>query len=93
MASQVVKSVPRGHESIYELKFDGYRVLVIKDSSEPMLLAQERAPARYSLSMRRACAGPAQRDEANICRVQPETKDTKVPFRAADPGYRLDRLG
>ena len=39
------------------------------------------------------CAGPAQGDELNIWWVRSETKDTKVPFRAADPGHRLDRLG
>jgi bifunctional non-homologous end joining protein LigD len=31
MAAQVVKRLPEGHEWIYELKFDGYRALVIKD--------------------------------------------------------------
>src|SRR5688572_22857373 len=31
MAAQVVKRLPEGDEWIYELKFDGYRALVIKD--------------------------------------------------------------
>ena len=31
MAAQVVKRLPEGSEWIYELKFDGYRALVIKD--------------------------------------------------------------
>ena len=31
MAAQVVKRLPEGDDWIYELKFDGYRALVIKD--------------------------------------------------------------
>jgi len=31
MAAQVVKKLPEGDEWIYELKFDGYRALIIKD--------------------------------------------------------------
>ena len=31
MAAQVVKILPEGDEWTYELKFDGYRALVIKD--------------------------------------------------------------
>ena len=31
MAAQVVKRLPEGDEWLYELKFDGYRALVIKD--------------------------------------------------------------
>jgi len=30
MAAQVVKRLPEGDDWIYELKFDGYRALVIK---------------------------------------------------------------
>jgi bifunctional non-homologous end joining protein LigD len=32
MAAQVVKRLPEGHDWIYELKFDGYRALIIKDN-------------------------------------------------------------
>jgi ATP-dependent DNA ligase len=31
MAAQVVKRLPEGGEWIYELKFDGYRALILKD--------------------------------------------------------------
>ena len=31
MAAQVVKSLPEGDDWTYELKFDGYRALIIKD--------------------------------------------------------------
>jgi DNA ligase D-like protein (predicted ligase) len=31
MAAQVVKKLPEGDEWVYELKFDGYRALIIKD--------------------------------------------------------------
>ena len=30
MAAQVVKKLPEGNDWIYELKFDGYRALIIK---------------------------------------------------------------
>ena len=31
MAAQVVKRLPEGDDWIYELKFDGYRALIVKD--------------------------------------------------------------
>jgi len=31
MAAQVVKKLPEGDDWIYELKFDGYRALILKD--------------------------------------------------------------
>ena len=31
MAAQVVKELPEGDDWIYELKFDGYRALIVKD--------------------------------------------------------------
>ena len=31
MAAQVVKRLPEGDEWVYELKFDGYRALLLKD--------------------------------------------------------------
>jgi hypothetical protein len=31
MAAQVVKRLPEGNEWVYELKFDGYRALLLKD--------------------------------------------------------------
>jgi ATP-dependent DNA ligase len=34
MAAQVVKRLPEGDEWVYELKFDGYRALIIKDKDE-----------------------------------------------------------
>ncbi|MET1084650.1 MAG: hypothetical protein ABWY12_16630, partial [Burkholderiales bacterium] len=44
MAAQVVKRLPEGDDWTYELKFDGYRALIIKDeqrcSSSPAQLDQ-----------------------------------------------------
>jgi bifunctional non-homologous end joining protein LigD len=34
MAAQVVKKLPDGDDWIYELKFDGYRALIIKDKQQ-----------------------------------------------------------
>lgn len=33
MAAQVVKKLPEGEEWLYEVKFDGYRALLIKDGT------------------------------------------------------------
>ena len=38
MAAQVVKRLPEGDDWIYELKFDGYRALTIKDEQRGELL-------------------------------------------------------
>ena len=34
MAAQGVKKLPEGDDWIYELKFDGYRALIIKDKQQ-----------------------------------------------------------
>ena len=41
MAAQVVKRLPEGDDWIYELKFDGYRALIIKDEQRVELRSQE----------------------------------------------------
>jgi bifunctional non-homologous end joining protein LigD len=37
MAALVVKRLPEGDDWIYELKFDGYRALIIKDEQQVLL--------------------------------------------------------
>ena len=41
MAAQVVKELPEGDDWIYELKFDGYRALVIKDEQQVELRSRK----------------------------------------------------
>ena len=41
MAAQIVKSLPEGDNWIYELKFDGYRALIIKDKERVELLSRK----------------------------------------------------
>jgi bifunctional non-homologous end joining protein LigD len=41
MAAQVVKSLPEGNDWIYELKFDGYRALIIKDEQRVELRSRK----------------------------------------------------
>ena len=41
MAAQVVKRLPEGDEWIYELKFDGYRALIIKDEQRVELRSRK----------------------------------------------------
>ena len=42
MAAQVVKRLPEGGDWIYELKFDGYRALIIKDKQRVELIGRLR---------------------------------------------------
>ena len=41
MAAQVVKRLPEGDGWIYELKFDGYRALIIKDQQQVELRSRK----------------------------------------------------
>ena len=41
MAAQVVKELPEGDDWIYELKFDGYRALIIKDKQRVELRSRK----------------------------------------------------
>jgi DNA ligase D-like protein (predicted ligase) len=41
MAAQVVKTLPEGDDWIYELKFDGYRALIIKDEQQVELRSRK----------------------------------------------------
>ena len=41
MAAQVVKALPEGDDWIYELKFDGYRALIIKDEQRVELRSRK----------------------------------------------------
>ena len=41
MAAQVVKRLPEGDDWIYELKFDGYRALIIKDEQRVELRSRK----------------------------------------------------
>jgi len=41
MAAQVVKALPEGDDWIYELQFDGYRALIIKDEQRVELRSRK----------------------------------------------------
>ncbi len=56
MAARVVKRLPEGDDWVYELKFDGYRALIIKDEqrvTDPELAMLTAAVSRW---------GPAERE-------------------------------
>ena len=42
MAAQLVATLPEGAEWLYELKFDGYRALVLKDGAQVSILSRNR---------------------------------------------------
>ena len=49
MAAQVLKRLPEGDDRVYELKFDGYRALIIKDiAGDPHPLAGASRALRTS---------------------------------------------
>src|SRR5579862_8534283 len=41
MAAQTVQHLPQGQEGLYELKLDGYRVLVLKDRDRVRILSRK----------------------------------------------------
>ena len=58
MAAQVVKRLPEGDDWTYELKFDGYRALIIKDEQRVELRSRKNKDLTgiIGASRRRACA-------------------------------------
>ena len=57
MAAQVVKRLPEGDDWTYELKFDGYRALIIKDEQRVELRSRKNKDLAGCIgeSRRRAC--------------------------------------
>ena len=50
MAAQVVKRLPEGDDWTYELKFDGYRALIIKDGQRVRAPVEEEQGPRRDVS-------------------------------------------
>jgi ATP-dependent DNA ligase len=42
MAAQLVGKLPEGPERLYELKFDGYRALILKDGDNVSIISRNR---------------------------------------------------
>jgi hypothetical protein len=57
MAAVVVRKLPEGDEWIYEVKFDGYRALIIKDKQQVELRSRKNkdSPGCIEETRRRAC--------------------------------------
>ena len=62
MAAQVVKRLPEGDEWVYELKFDGYRALIIKDERRVELRSRKN---KDLTGMYRGIAGAGLRMKAD----------------------------
>ena len=69
MAAQVVKRLPEGDEWIYELKFDGYRALIIKDKQRVELRSRKN---KDLTGMYRGIAAAGQRLKADQAVVDGE---------------------
>ena len=64
MAAQVVKRLPEGDDWVYELKFDGYRALIIKDEQRVELRSRknkdlDRVPSSICRSRSRPAGAAA----------------------------------
>src|SRR5688572_29537621 len=69
MAAQVVKRLPEGADWTYELKFDGYRALVIKDKHQVELRSRKN---KDLAGMYRGIAAAGQRVKADQAVVDGE---------------------
>ena len=69
MAAQVVKTLPEGDDWVYELKFDGYRALVIKDEQRVELRSRKN---KDLTGMYRGIAAAGQRLKADQAVVDGE---------------------
>jgi len=63
MAAQVVKRLPEGDDWIYELKFGGYRALIIKDKKQVEL----RSRKNKNLFMPCAASPPRREPFRGVC--------------------------
>ena len=62
MAAQVLKRLPEGNDWAYELKFDGYRALIIKDEQQVELRSRKN---KDLTGMYRGIAAAGQRLKAD----------------------------
>ena len=95
MAAQVVKKLPEGDDWIYELKFDGYRALIIKDEQQVELRSRKN---KDLTGMYRAVAAAGQRLKADQAVVDGEivALDAQgspsfqaLQHRGAHPGHQI----
>ena len=95
MAAQVVKKLPEGDDWIYELKFDGYRALIIKDEQQVELRSRKN---KDLTGMYRAVAAAGQRLKAVQAVVDGEivALDAQgspsfqaLQHRGAHPGHQI----
>ena len=59
MTAQVVKRLPEGDDWIYELKFDGYRALIIKDEQQVELRSRKNKDRNRRKGLPLRVKGPA----------------------------------
>ncbi len=77
MAAQVVKRLPEGPDCIYELKFDGYRALIIKDEQRVELRSRKN---RDLAGMYRGVAAAGLLTRPDLARSVPLPKSSESPI-------------
>ena len=95
MAAQVVKRLPEGDDWIYELKFDGYRALIIKDKQRVELRSRKN---KDLTGMYRGIAAAGQQLKADQAVIDGEivALDAQgspsfqaLQYRGSHPGHQI----
>ena len=80
MAAQVVKRLPEGDDWTYELKFDGYRALIIKDKQRVELRSRKN---KDLTGMYRGIAAAGLRLQADLASLMESVRRCReVPSRS-----------
>ena len=95
MAAQVVKKLPEGDDWLYELKFDGYRALIIKDKERVELRSRKNNDLTPTYRAIAAAALRVKADQAVIdgeivaLDTQGSSSFQALQHRGSHPGHQI----